>query len=82
MARRSFFEHYQKEKQDENRERAGPAVIRQSAMSAAIDFLGKLFSAVFHIAAAALSSVGLTTLINKPLREMLFALARSTFFGN
>jgi hypothetical protein len=79
---RGFYEDYQKEKQETGGARDRPAMIRRNAGTAIIGFIAKLFTAVLYIAATALSSVGLTTLINKPLRDMLFELARKTFFGN
>jgi hypothetical protein len=82
MKMRGFFEDYQKEKQNEGQRRDRPAMIRGSAGTAVMGFFGKLFTAVLYIAATALSSVGLTTLLNKPLRDMLFALARKVFFGD
>ena len=78
---RGFYEDYQKEKQGENQQRDRPAMIRRSAGAAVTGFFGRLFTAVLYLAATALSSVGLTTLINKPLRDMLFELVRRTFFG-
>jgi hypothetical protein len=56
-------------------------LIKRSAGTAVVSFIGKLATAVLYLAAPALSSVGLTTLLNKPLRDMLFELARKTFFG-
>ena len=54
---------------------------RRNAGTAVAGFFTKLFTAVLYLAATALSSVGLTTLINKPLRDMLFELVRKTFYG-
>jgi hypothetical protein len=34
-----------------------------------------------YLSATVLSSVGLTALINKPLRDMLLELAKNVFFG-
>jgi hypothetical protein len=80
---RGFYEDYQKEKRNiGGSARDRPAVIKHGAGTAAASFFGKLFTAVLYIIATALSSVGLTTLINKPLRDMLFELARNTFFGS
>lgn len=78
---RGFYEDYQKEKQGDFRQRDRPAMIRGGAGTAVLGFFHKLFTAVLYIAATALSSVGLTTLLNKPLRDMLFELARKVFFG-
>jgi len=78
---RGFYEDYQKEKQNEGRQRDSPAMIHGGAGRAVLGFFHKLFTAVLYIAATALSSVGLTTLLNKPLRDMLFELARKMFFG-
>jgi hypothetical protein len=82
MFMRGFYENYKFERRGDNRERDGPAVIRGGAGTAISGFFAKFFAAVLHVAAATLSSIGLTTLINKPLRDMLFVLARNTFFGN
>jgi hypothetical protein len=83
---RGFYEDYKREKQNGGRQRDTPAnghaMIRRNGLTAVSGFFRKLFTAVLYIAATALSSVGLTTLINKPLRDMLFGLARKTFFGN
>jgi hypothetical protein len=79
---RGFYEDYQKEKQNEGWQRDRSAMIRWSAGAAVTGFLGKLFTAVLYLAATALSSVGLTTLLNKPLRDRLFELVRNVFFGN
>jgi hypothetical protein len=79
---RGFYEDYKREKQGGGSARDRPAVIKRGAGTAAIGFFGKLFTAILYIIATALSSVGLTTLINKPLRDMLFELARKTFFGS
>jgi hypothetical protein len=78
---RGFYEDYQKEKQAGNGARDRPATIRHRAGTAVMSFFTKLFTAVLYIAATALSSVGLTTLINKPLRDLLFDLARRVFSG-
>jgi hypothetical protein len=79
---RGFYEDYQKEKRGEERQRDRPAVIYGGAGAAAIGFFHKFLAAVLYLAATALSSVGLTTLLNKPLRDMLLELACRTFFGN
>jgi hypothetical protein len=79
---RGFYEDYTREKQSGGRQRDSPVMIRRNSLTAVSGFFRKLFTAVLYIAATALSSVGLTTLINKPLRDMLFGLARKTFFGN
>ena len=47
-----------------------------------IEFFKSLITAVLYFAAVVLSSVGLTTLANKPLRDMLIDLVTKTFFGN
>ena len=78
---RGFYEDYQREKHSGD-PRDRPAIVTRGAGAAVWWFLTKLFTAVLYIAATALSSVGLTTLINKPLRDMLFELVRRTFFGN
>jgi hypothetical protein len=82
VARRGFYEDYQREKQGEERQRDRPAMIKRGVGTAVLSFFHKLFAAVLYLTATALSSVGLTTLINKPLRDMLFALARQVFLGN
>jgi len=81
MERHGFYEDYQKEKQVTGRQRDGPVMIQKSAGTAVLSFFHKLFTAVLYLAATALSSVGLTTLINKPLRDMLFELVQKVFFG-
>ena len=81
MARRGFYEDYQREKQSEGHQRDRPAMIRRGAGTAVLSFFQKLFTAVLYLTATVLSSVGLTTLINKPLRDMLFELAKKVFFG-
>ena len=77
MPNRGFYEDYQREKQTGTH-----PIIRNSAGTAAMGFLVKLMTAVLYLAATALSSVGLTTLINKPLRDMLFELVGKLFSGN
>ena len=57
-------------------------MIRKNAGTAVLSFFHKLFTTVLYFAATALSSVGITTLINKVLRDMLFELVTNTFFGN
>ena len=79
---RGFYEDYQREKENENHQRDRPAVIRRSAGTAVLSFFHKLFIAVLYLNATVLSSVGVTTLINKPLRDMLVELVKKTFFGN
>ena len=79
---RGFYEDYQREKQSGGGQRDRPAIIKRGAGTAVLWFLTKLFTAVLYVAATALSSVGLTALINKPLRDMLFELVAKTFFGN
>lgn len=81
MARRGFYEDYQKNKE----QKVGsdrPVLIRNSAASAIASFISRLITTVMYLAAICLSSVGLTTLINKPLRDMLFELISKLFFGN
>ena len=80
MARRGFYEEYQREKNNEN-QRDRPAIIRRNAGTAIMSFFHKFFTAVLYFTASVLSSVGLTTLINKPLRDMLAELVKKTFFG-
>ncbi|MDR1208769.1 MAG: hypothetical protein LBK41_00395 [Clostridiales bacterium] len=76
MAKRGFYEDYQREK----RER--PTMIRKNTGTAVISFFAKLFAAILYLTATALSSVGLTTLINKPLRDLFFETATKLFLGN
>ena len=81
MARRGFYEDYIKDKtqkQMEHTER--PAMIRQSFGTAVIEFFSKLFAAVFYLCVITLSSTGLTCLINRPIRDMLFELVKNMFF--
>jgi len=82
MAKRGFYEDYQREKRGEGLARDRPAMIRRSGLTAVTSFFSKLFTAVLYLSATVLSSIGLTTLINKPLRDMLFALVRSVFYGS
>jgi hypothetical protein len=77
---RGFYEDYRKEKQSGDA-RDRPAMIRRNAGMAVAVFFSKLFTAVLYLTATILSSVGLTTLINKLLRDMLFDIARSVFLG-
>jgi len=76
LPNRGFFEDYQKNKQSGTQQRP---IIRNNIGTAITGFLGKLMTAVLYLTATALSSVGLTTLINKPLRDMLFELVRKLF---
>ena len=78
MPNRGFYDDYQREKQTGGQQRP---VIRKSAGAAVTGFFGKLLTAALYLTATALSSVGLTTLINKPLRDMLFELVRKLFSG-
>ena len=71
----------QREKQG-GRPRDRPVMIRKNAGMAVLSFFHKLFTAVLYLAATVLSSVGITTLINKALRDLLFELITKTFFGN
>ena len=82
MARRGFYEEYQREKLNEGYQRDRPAVIHRGAGNLIVTFLHKLLAAVIYLTITALSSVGLTTLINQPLRDLLFDLARKVFFGD
>ena len=47
---------------------------------AVIEFIMKLFTAVLYLCVIALSSVGLTTLLNRPLRDMMFEIIQNIFF--
>ncbi|MDR2089112.1 MAG: hypothetical protein LBP73_07125 [Clostridiales Family XIII bacterium] len=76
---RGFYEDYRRQKQIGGV--GSVPVPTHGGAGAAVVFFGKLFAAVLYAAATALSCVGLTTLINKPLRDMLFDIARSAFFG-
>ena len=78
MSNRGFYEDYQREKQTGTQQRS---IIKNSAGTAVMGFFGKLLTAFLYLAATALSSVGLTTLINKPLRDMLFELVGNLFSG-
>ena len=78
---RRFYEDYQRERSG-GAGRAGPPVIRKNAGTAVVGFFTGSITAVLCLAATILSSVGLTVLINKPLRDMLFAFARSVFTGD
>jgi len=77
--RRGFYEGYRQDKEKQERQ-----IIVQNAGfgTAAIEFFKSLITAVLYFAAVVLSSVGLTTLANKPLRDMLIDLVTKTFFGN
>jgi hypothetical protein len=79
---RGFYEDYRRENRDGERRRDPPAMTRGGAGAAVLSFFRKLFAAALYIAVTAMSSVGLTTILNKPLRDMLFELARKTFFGS
>jgi hypothetical protein len=81
---RGFYEDYIREKQAGQNQSDRPhsdrsVMIRQRKGTAVLAFIRKLFTAVIYLAASALSSVGLTTLINKPLRDMLLELVTKTF---
>ena len=78
---RGFYDDYQRKKQGGN-PRDRPAIIRKNAGTTVLSFFHKLFTTVLYLAASALSSVGITTLINKDLRDMLVELVSKTFFGN
>jgi hypothetical protein len=96
LARRGFYEDYQEDGlmlskttsnvgQREKRyveQRERPAMIRKNMGTAVIGLFAKLFTAILYLAATALSSVGLTTLINKPLRDLLFETVANLFIGN
>jgi len=70
-----FYDDYKREKQ-----KSQPTVIKRSLGTAVFEFVTKLFTAVFYLCAILLSSVGLTTLINRPLRDMLYELIKNIFF--
>ncbi|MDR2903088.1 MAG: hypothetical protein LBU77_01045 [Clostridiales bacterium] len=76
-----FFEDYQRKKQENCRPRDRPAMINKGFGTAVLGFFQKLFTAVLYLLATVLSSIGLTVLLNKPLRDMLFELALTVFFG-
>jgi len=77
--KRGFYESYKQDKEQHERQ-----IIMQNTGfgTAVIEFFKSLITAVLYLAAVALSSIGLTTLANKPLRDMLFDLVIKTFFGN
>jgi hypothetical protein len=57
-------------------------IVRNAGVLAAVgEFLRGLVTALLYISAVALSSVGLTALLTKPIRDMLIELAQKTFFG-
>jgi hypothetical protein len=78
---RDFYEDYERKRHGEARQRDSPAMIRRSGFTAVKSFFTKLFTAVLYIVITALSGAGLTALLYKPIRDMLFELVQNTFFG-
>jgi hypothetical protein len=78
--KRSFYEDF---KADRGKTAAEHRVIvRNTGVLAAVgEFLRGLLTTALYISAVALSSVGLTALLNKPIRDMLIELVQKTFFG-
>ena len=81
---RGFYEDYQREKNDRHggNIRDRPTIIKRGMGTSILWFLAKLLSTIIYTAVTALSSVGLTTLINKPLRDMLIEIVKKTFMGD
>ena len=77
--KRGFYESYRHDRERQER----PIIVRNAGFgTAVIEFFRSLITAVLYLAAVVLSSVGLTTLANKPLRDMLIDLVIKTFFGS
>ena len=56
-----------------------PPVIRRGGGTIFLEFLTKFFYGVFYLTLIMIASVGVTTLINGQLRDMLFELVKNTF---
>jgi len=74
-----FYEDYRRKKQ-KSQNNNKTVVIKRSFGMAVFEFMAKLFTAVLYLCVIFLSSVGLTTLINRPLRDMLFEIIQNMFF--
>jgi|GEM_PF-4381629 len=84
MAKRGFYESYKEQKETQaHMPRDRPALIRRGIGAAVWRLFRGLLSTVFFTMALILSSVGLTTLLHKPLRDLLIeVLARMVFGGS
>ena len=81
MGRRGFYEDYKQEKQKNHEVQTNrPAMIRHSFGAAVMEFIIRLFTAVFYLAVIILANIGLVTILNAPIRDMLFELVKNVLF--
>ena len=67
--KKGFFESYSAETAQKERQ---IIVQKKGALAVIGDFFTSLVTAIMYICMVILSSIGLTTLLNRPLRDMLF----------
>lgn len=79
--KRGFYEDFNKESGGKGSAEHRIIIRNAGALAAVGEFLRSLFTALLYISAIALSSVGLTALLNKPIRDMMIELIQRTFFG-
>lgn len=72
--KKSFFEQY-----NNNNERETIILGNRSFASAVISFLEQLVHLVLYVLTMGLASVGLTTLANKPLRDLFIEMVKKLF---
>ena len=81
MGRRGFYEDYKQEKQKNHELQTNrPAMIRHSFGMAVIEFIIKFITAVFYLVIIILANIGLVTILNAPIRDMLFNLVKNVLF--
>ena len=79
--KRGFYEDFKRESNGKATAEHRVIVRNAGVLAMVGEFLRGVFTALMYISAIALSSVGLTAILNKPIRDMLLELARRTFFG-
>jgi len=81
MGRRGFYEDYKQERQKNQADHTDrPAMIRHSFGTAVIEFIIKFITAIFYLTIIILANIGLVTILNAPIRDMLFELVRNVLF--
>jgi len=82
---RGFYEEYKRDVHDGprgNEQHNRPVLIQHGFRMAVWSVFTKLFAAIFYVMVLLLSSTGLTTLMYKPLRDMLIEIFTKTIFGS
>ncbi len=74
--KKGFYESYKQEKGQQER----PIIVRNASfVSAFVELFGALITAVLYFCTAVLASVGLTTLLNKALRDLFVEMVLQLF---